>query len=87
MANPVKRKIKVLQADYVADADSILILGECSDGRIRQQIHSSAFSFGGKDKEAEMKKTAEMMIGKEIVMVFDPDLEDKIEDKTSLKYD
>ena len=86
MAIPIKKKVKVLEADYVRDADSILIIGECSEGRLRNQIHSSCFAFGSKDKEAEMKKLAYLMIGKTITMVFDPELDGKIKDKIKIKY-
>lgn len=86
MPESVKRKIRVLKAEYVPEVDSILILGECQEGRFRQQIHSSCFAFGGKDIETEMKKLAELMIGKQIYMVFDPDLDKKMQDHYPLKY-
>ena len=86
MAIPTKKKVKVLEADYVKDADSILIIGECPDGRLRHQIHSSCFTFGTKNKEEEMKKTAKLMIGKTIWMVFDTELDGKIKDHVTLKY-
>jgi hypothetical protein len=86
MTNSVKRKVKVLKADYIKEADSILIVGECSEGRLRHQIHSSTFSFGNRNKEEEMKKTAALMEGKNIYMVFDPDLEGKIQEHVRLKY-
>lgn len=86
MATPVKRRVKVLEAKYVEDADSILVLGECQEGRFRQQIHSSCFSFGNKNKKDEMIITAELMLGKTIWMVFDTELDGKIQDHYSLKY-
>ena len=86
MPEPVQRRIKVLKADYIKDADSILIIGECAEGRFRNQIHSSCFSFGDRDKEIEMKKTAKMMVGKTINLVFDTYLENKIEDNYKLEY-
>jgi hypothetical protein len=86
MATSVKRKVQVMDAEYVKDVDSIVIFGECSDGRLRHQIHSSCFNFGDRDKTEEMKKTAKMMIGKNITMVFDPDLLEKIKDHAKLKY-
>ena len=72
----VKRQVHILNAQYVEDVDCILIVGECEEGRLRHQIPSSCFSFGNKDKVAEMKKTAEMMENKTIWMVFDPNLID-----------
>jgi len=86
MATPVKKQVRVISAEYVKDADSIVIIGECEHGKLRHQIHSGCFNFGNKDKETEMKKTAEMMIGKKIFMVFDPDLLGKIKDHVSIKY-
>ncbi len=86
MTESVKRKVRVLNAQYVPEAESILILGECQEGRFRQQIHQSSFFFGDKDIATEMNKTAELMMGKEIYMVFDTDLEDKIKNNHPLNY-
>lgn len=86
MPEPVKRKVKVLNAEYVKEPNAILILGECQEGKFRQQISSSCFSFGDKDVETEMKKLAELMIGKNIYMVFDTELEGKIQEHYPLKY-
>lgn len=86
MSIPVKRKIRVIKAQYIPETDSILLIGECSEGRIRHQINSSAFSFGARNKEEEMEKTARLMVGKMINIVFDPDLQDKIKDHYPLKY-
>ena len=89
MAIPVKRKIKVLKAEYVDDAQSILIQGEYKEGLLRHQIHRECFNFGTRSEEEivkELQKTAEMMIGKEIVVIYDPELDDKIKDNVSIKY-
>lgn len=86
MTEPVKKKVKVLEAQYVDEADSIVILGEWEKGKLRHQIHSSCFTFGNRDKATEMKKTAELMVGKQIWMVFDTDLNGKIKDHYPLKY-
>jgi len=75
MGKLVQRKVKVLKADYVEEADSILIVGECAEGKFRNQLHSSLFTFGNLDKVTEMKKTAALMEGKMINLVFDPDLD------------
>jgi hypothetical protein len=83
---PVKRKVKVLKAEWVKDAESILILGECQEGRFRQQIHKDCFTFGDKDVATEMKKLADLMVGKSIYMVFDPNLDSKIEKDLPLNY-
>lgn len=89
MAIPVKRKIKVLEAGYVKEAQSILIIGECSEGRLRTHIHRNCFSYGARTEEEiekELEKTAKMMIGKTIEMVFDTELNGKMKDHVSLKY-
>ena len=89
MATPVKRQVKVLEAKYIKDAQSILIVGECKEGRLRQQINRDCFSYGIRTEEEiekELQKTAEMMIGKTITMVFDPELNDKMKDNYPLKY-
>lgn len=86
---PVKKKIKVLEATYVKEADSIAIVGECGEGTIKTQIHKSAFSFGArteKEIDYEMAKTAYMMKNKIINLVFDPELDLKIQDKQRLNY-
>ena len=86
---PVKKKVRILDAKYVRDAESILILGECDEGRLHHQINRSCFSFGNRtDAEIhrEMEKTAELMKGKEIYMVFDPNLDAKMRDRISIGY-
>ena len=86
MAEPVKREVLVTEARYYSGDDAITFIGECSDGRVSHQIHSSSFTFGDKDKVTEMNKLAEMLVGKKINVVFDPDLDDKIKDGVNLKY-
>jgi len=87
MAEPVKKRVRILDARYYSGDDSIVIIGECSEGRIRQVIHSECFDFGNKDKVEEMVKTAELMLGKEIWLIFDGDLDDKIDDNHPLRYE
>ena len=86
MAIPVKKLVHVLEAKYVIEADSIIILGSCDEGEFRHQINSSCFRFGDLDRVKEMTKTAELMVGKTITMIFDPDLDGKIKDHYALKY-
>jgi len=86
---PVKRKIRILEARYVKEAGSIAIIGECQEGKMTNQINKSCFSFGDRTEneiDREMEKTADMMVGKEIYMVFDPELNGKIKDNFPLKY-
>ena len=89
MTEPVKKKVKVLRAEYVPDIDSIVIAGECENGRLRHQMNRSCFSFGDRTEDeivAELHATAELMVGKSIWMVFDTELNDKIKDRAKLKY-
>jgi len=86
MGAPVKKLVKVLEAKYVKDADSILIVGECEDGKFNNQINSSCFTFGNKDRVVEMEKTAELMVGKSIYMVFDTELDQKIKSNSPINY-
>lgn len=82
MTNIVKKPVKVINAKYIKETKSILVLGECEledgqMGRLTHQIHRSLFSFGNRtEKEIvkELEKTAEMMKGKTIVMEFDPNM-------------
>lgn len=88
MSNPVERAIKVLEAEYVDDAQSILIVGECSEGRLRTQINRNCFSYGTRTEDEiieELEKTADLMIGKTIKMVFDEDLDLKKNNKVTLR--
>jgi len=89
MGVPVKRKIRVLKAEYVDDAQSILIQGEYKEGLLRHQIHRDCFSYGDRSEEEivkELQKTADMMIGREIEIIYDPELDDKIQDNVSIRY-
>lgn len=100
----VKKLLKVTQAQYVKEAESIVLLGENDEGVFRQQIHRLSFSYQGLSGDAlqtklsdnkefednyikELEKTATLMVGKKINMVFDPELNDKIKQKAPLKYD
>jgi len=86
---PVKKKIKVVKAEYVKDADSIAILGECGEGEIKTQIHKSSFDANGRsdaEMDYEMEKLAHLLVGKNIDLVFDAELEQKIECGQRLNY-
>ena len=88
MTEPVEREIKVLEAEYVKDAESILIIGECCEGRLRTQINKSCFAYGDRTEEEiteELEKTAELMVGKTIKMVFDEDLDGRATGNPRLK--
>jgi len=65
-----KIEARVIEASYVEEADSIVILAECEHGKFRHQINSSCFSFNGRDKRTEMMKTAELMINKNIWLAY-----------------
>jgi len=86
MTEPIKKEVLVREARYYSGDDSIIFIGECDLGEVRHQIPSDSFTFGNKDKVAEMNKLAEMLVGKKISIVFDPDLNSKINDGHGLKY-
>jgi len=86
MTEPVKKEVLVKEAKYYSGDDAITFIGECDLGEVRHQIHSSSFTFGNKDKVVEMKKLAELLVGKKISVVFDPDLEDKIKNNVNIRY-
>lgn len=79
MASPVNKRVKVLEAKYVEDAESILILAECEEGQLRTQIHKSSFSFGERTPSEityEMHKTAALMEGKTLNLLFTDTIDD-----------
>jgi hypothetical protein len=86
---PVVRKIKVLEAKYVKEAESIIILGEGEEGKLRTQINKACFSFGRRTEEEidyEMEKTAHLLVGKHINLAFDEELDAKIQCGNRLNY-
>lgn len=86
---PIKKPIKVLRAEYIKDCESIAILGECDQGRVKTQINKSSFSFGKRTNveiDYEMEKTAYLLVGKTINIVFDEELENKIDCGQRLVY-
>jgi len=86
---PVIKTIKVLEAQYVKEADSIVILGEGDGGKLRTQINKACFSFGKrteKEIDYEMEKTAHLLVGKKINLAFDEELEAKIQCGNRLSY-
>lgn len=79
MSCPVTKKIRVLKAEYVKEADSIVILGECDEGQTRAQINKSSFNFGSRTEaeiDYEMEKTAYLMENKTINIEFTDSIED-----------
>ena len=94
MSEPQKIKAKLLDAQYVKEAQSVLMLVECDKGKFRTQINRSAIaSFGNRTEEEiekEMIKYVEILkgkkLGKSIFVVFDTDLDKKLQDHYPLKY-
>jgi len=88
---PVSKSIHILKAEYVKEAESILLLGLDSDlGVIRTQIHKSDFYYGDRTEsqiDCELIKTAELLIGKKLNLVFDSELDEKIKNNVPLKYE
>lgn len=93
MSDTVKRRVKVLKAEYISDPeiDSVLVLGECQEGRFRQQIPANSLLqavFGDSHRRmAPEVRTAGLVSFAEslekrtepFLMEFDPDLDRKLE--------
>jgi len=97
MSETKKIKARLIDAEYIKEAQSVLLLLECEQGRFRSQIHRNAIaSFGNRTEDdivREMEKYVDILkytyLGKEnkfIYAVFDPDLNNKIKDHAKLKY-
>ena len=96
MTEPKKVKAKLIDAQYVKEAKSVLMLLECEQGKFRSQIHRDTIAtFGNRteeDIEREMKKYVDILkyayVGKNkfINAVFDTDLNEKIKDHEKLRY-
>lgn len=79
MAESVKIMALVKEARYIEDEESIIMVCECDKGPFYSQINAASFTFNNKDKHEEMRKTASLLIGKRINVVFDPDLDKRIQ--------
>lgn len=96
MSTPKKVKARLLDAQYIKEAKSVLMLLECEQGRFRMHAHRDSLgSFGNRTEEEivkEMEKYVEILkyayVGKNkfINAVFDPDLNEKIKDHAEIKY-
>jgi hypothetical protein len=96
MSIPSKIKTRLLDASYVPEAKSILLLLECSNGKFRSQIPRDAIATFGNRTETEitkeMLKYVEILkccyVGKDkfINSIFDPDLDERIKDHSKIKY-
>jgi len=96
MSEPKKVKARLLDAKYIKEAKSVLMMLECEQGKFRSQVHrDSIATFGDrteKEIEQEMEKYVEILkysyVGRNkfINAVFDPDLNEKIKDHANLKY-
>lgn len=94
MSEPTKIKAKLVDATYVKDARSVLLLLECDNGRFTAQMHRNKIAtFGNRSEEEieiEMNKYIEILkcsyIDKYITAIFDTELDGKIKDHYKLKY-
>lgn len=96
MPEPKKVKARLLDAKYIKEAQSVLMMLECEHGRFRSQIHrNSIASFGNRTEEEieeAMEKYVETLkyayVGKDklINTVFDTEIDSKIKDHAKLKY-
>ena len=76
MTDTIKQIIMVLEAQYIEDAKSILILGECDKGKVRTPIHRDSLGTYGNRSESEissiLQDIAKSLIGKNITLEYDP---------------
>ena len=96
MAEPTKVKAKVLDASYIKEAGSVLMLLECEQGQFRTQIHRDQIATFGTRTEEEIEKEMHKYVdilkysyvgkNKYITAIFDTELDKKIKDKYKLKY-
>ena len=96
MSEPQKIKGKLLSAQYIEEAKSILLVLECENGRFRTQIpRASIATFGDRSEReitTEMNKYADMLkhffLGKDkcVTVISDPDLNEKIKDGVRIEY-
>lgn len=80
-------KATLLDARYIKDAQSILMILECDQGRFRTQIHRNAIATFGDRTEEDITKEMEKYVdilkfklkGKEkaVNAIFDPNLSEK----------
>lgn len=96
MTEPKKVKARLLNAQYIKEAQSVLMFLECDQGKFRSQVHRDALATFGNRTEQEIEKEMEKYVdilkyayvGKDkfINAVFDPELDEKIKDHAKLKY-
>lgn len=94
MPEPQKVKTKLIDAKYVKEAKSVLLLLECDNGRFKAQIHRDTIATFGNRTEAEIEEEMIKYVdilnqnyhGKHINSIFDTELENKIKDNYKLKY-
>lgn len=96
MPDPKKVKARLLDATYVKEAQSVLLLLECDQGRFQSQIPRDRIaSYGDRTEEEieiELVKYIDILkytyVGKDkfINAIFDTELDGKIKDHYRLKY-
>ena len=96
MSEPIKVKAKLLDAQYIKEAKSVLMMLECEQGRFRSQIHRDSIASFGDRTEDQIVEEMEKYVGtlkyayvgknKFINAVFDPDLNDKIRSHREIRY-
>ena len=76
MKERVTKKVLVVSAKYVEEANSIVLVCQDENGnKFRNQIHKSCFSYDNLNEEQinfKLNKISRMLIGKKISLVFDP---------------
>jgi hypothetical protein len=94
MTEPKKITAKLVNATYVKEAKSVVLLLEYNGAHLRNQIHRDQIATYGNRSEEEIDRELNKYVdtlktiymGKEINAVFDPDINNKIKDHYPLKY-
>jgi hypothetical protein len=88
--DPVRKRVLVIGATYMEDKKGIFIVGECDEGSFEHLIdRDSLATFGDRSEEEiveEMHKTADLMEGKQIWLIFDPSAQKKLDNGEDLDY-
>lgn len=94
MSEPVKKRVKVLGAQYAHEAMCIVLQVRCEQGEFKTQIPLKSVlpnitnlnSFSESDLKEATKVFCLAIIGKEIMCVSDKELDEKLKDNHKLEY-
>lgn len=85
MGDTVEKEVKVIGADFTAEAKSFLLLVECEEGKFYTQVRMEDLlpavpnldAFSQEDLEKCSEVFCENIMGKSIKVVFDPSMQSR----------